>query len=919
MAEDIIACPSCNRRFRIKGEEESNSKNDLPASGVDVPSGEESLLPGYEMEGILGKSKIGTTYLARNIAEGTKVVIKLINLPMDPSQKTLKRFLSSVQSLSRLSIKGVLKVIDTGEINGKLYVVRPYVEGATLTGIFEKRSRMPLEKAASIVLQMLEILKEIHQGGIVHHNLRPSNVVIGPRGDVTLVDLGEWTFHRALREGKIFRQPNNEDACIAPEMIHKYSTADKKADIYSVGAFFHRMLVGSFPVDGISSALEDSNEISSDVARFIRRMCVKEPARRMVSAEVAISELRTVLQKSTTETVTIYPDGETEYSLDAQPQWTTKWAHKLSSWRPNPTLVIVVIVLILVAVFGPNLYRSLKSPTIDQEVKIAETEEEKELSRRREQLARDVEEIRGKADLTMRFFSEELSAYEKALRSIKDKITWGDLPKAREEIDQLSGDIRKLRTIIYYYNDTYRDKKKGFEEKTEKLKKRIDLPDEVEAVVNRLRVMENNGDFKEAMARIEKGEREVDKLLEIIEAQKKTRSDRVKYLKNLEKANAAIDEVIKRTNIPETMALADHSAPTKLGELRTTISDARSAIEKDPTQYEKWVVKIDAKYAKITEAVYPFGKSEEGNGWVFRLPIEKVFPSDSFSKIFLSEKCEVLVSIPGKGIYLWKAFNSQRALEPEWKLKMEGEVLAWAYSPLRDRLATARGRTVVLYQLPSTEPMFSTIAHSGRIECIAFDPKNGERMATGDRNRSIVVWNKDKKIATLDSRISSPDLMGFPPIPNHVFCSYDNKEATLWNYITQRRRSTIKQREQATAMACSSPNYFVTGSAKGYVTVRSYYGQEKFRKNLHRTKVSTVTISADGMVVASGDSQGRVMVVNWRRSKDVFKPYFFSDAPVLAVRLVGNDRFLMILTKKEIALRVLEEDLWSKPKINYRR
>ena len=206
--------------------------NDLP-SGTIV--GER-----YRIIATLGRGGHGTVYKAFDISAQRTVALKILS-QHPSSHDDLRRSLSETV-LARLEHPNILRVLEHGDADGHLYLATQFVEGRSLDQILRERERLEADYAIEIVVRVGTALSFAHWQGVIHRDVKPSNVMVSTDGNVLLADFalaaqsGESTLTSG---GTVFGTP----AYMSPEQAMGDSL-DARSDVFSLGAVFYEALTG---------------------------------------------------------------------------------------------------------------------------------------------------------------------------------------------------------------------------------------------------------------------------------------------------------------------------------------------------------------------------------------------------------------------------------------------------------------------------------------------------------------------------------------------------------------------------------------------------------------------------------------------------------------------------------------------------
>jgi serine/threonine-protein kinase len=203
----------------------------------------------YEILSEIGQGAMGTVYQARDPLIERTVAIKTVSIEHLQREGAESRFLREAQSAGRLSHPNIVTIYDVGEADGLAYIAMEYLSGTTLRDLMHRRP-MPLDLALDTVTQMAEALAFAHEHGVVHRDVKPSNVVVtGQRGRIKLTDFGIAHLLNSdhTQTGQMLGSPRY----MSPEQAMGREI-DGRSDIFSLGAVLYEMLTGHYAFDGDS-------------------------------------------------------------------------------------------------------------------------------------------------------------------------------------------------------------------------------------------------------------------------------------------------------------------------------------------------------------------------------------------------------------------------------------------------------------------------------------------------------------------------------------------------------------------------------------------------------------------------------------------------------------------------------------------
>jgi serine/threonine protein kinase len=215
-------------------------------------------------------------------------------------EEALRRFRGEVEALARLSHPNVVAAYDAAEARGTLYLVMEFIEGTDLGRLIMANGPLPPEEACAYVRQTALALQHLHEQGIVHGDVKPTNLMLSRKNgpaQVKLLDLGLARIKGRLRKpassnGSTPKSPlAGTPDFMAPELAHDPDAADVRSDLYSLGCTFFYLLTGDVPFPGESwtekllrhhfdrppSVRDLQPEVPAAVTGIIRRLLAKEP------------------------------------------------------------------------------------------------------------------------------------------------------------------------------------------------------------------------------------------------------------------------------------------------------------------------------------------------------------------------------------------------------------------------------------------------------------------------------------------------------------------------------------------------------------------------------------------------------------------------------------------------------------------
>ena len=309
----------------------------------------EALAGRYRIERELGQGGMATVYLAQDIRHDREVAVKVLHADLG-AVLGAERFLSEIKTTARLQHPHILPLLDSGEANGLLFYVMPYVRGETLRARLERERQLPIDDAIRIAREVADALGAAHAQGIIHRDIKPENILL-QGGHALVADFGialavqHAGGARMTQTGLSLGTPQY----MSPEQAMGERSIEARSDIYSLGAVTYEMLAGDPPFTGSS--------VQAIVAKVLNeRPTPLRTLRDTVPIHVE-NAVHTALAKLPADRFTSAPDyaaalaedGRTAGRYDGR---TTTTPAVLPSSRLTVLLGIAALVALVAAVWG---------------------------------------------------------------------------------------------------------------------------------------------------------------------------------------------------------------------------------------------------------------------------------------------------------------------------------------------------------------------------------------------------------------------------------------------------------------------------------------------------------------------------------------------------------------------------------------
>ena len=219
-------------------------------SEVEVNSLLHQQLDEYRLEAVLGRGGMACIYRGFDTRLKRKTAIKVIDAPFRTDSDYVHRFEREAQAIARLKHPHIVTLYRYGEADGLLYLAMEYIEGADLAAILagyrEDQNLMPAVRTSQIISPICLALDYAHQQGVIHRDVKPSNIMLDPEGRPVLTDFGLALLDNRTR-GEIFGTPHY----MAPEQVVSSAGATPQSDLYSVGVILYEIFTGKLPFEAV--------------------------------------------------------------------------------------------------------------------------------------------------------------------------------------------------------------------------------------------------------------------------------------------------------------------------------------------------------------------------------------------------------------------------------------------------------------------------------------------------------------------------------------------------------------------------------------------------------------------------------------------------------------------------------------------
>ncbi len=306
----------------------------------------------YAIERELGAGGMATVYLAHDVRHDRKVALKVLR-PELSAILGAERFLAEIKTTANLQHPHILSLFDSGEADGLVYYVMPYVEGESLRGRLAHAKQLPIEEALRIAAEVADALSYAHAHGVIHRDIKPENILLHG-GHALVADFGIALAvsrsdggTRMTETGMSLGTPHY----MSPEQAMGEKEITPAADVYALGCVTYEMLTGEPPFTGPTAQAIVAKLLTSD-PEPVTTLRKTVPAHVEAALETALQKLPADRFASASAFAEALgnPDARTHGRTDAR---RTSIAGATGPWRRRFQLAAAVgIVALAVAAWG---------------------------------------------------------------------------------------------------------------------------------------------------------------------------------------------------------------------------------------------------------------------------------------------------------------------------------------------------------------------------------------------------------------------------------------------------------------------------------------------------------------------------------------------------------------------------------------
>ncbi|MFC1639208.1 LpqB family beta-propeller domain-containing protein [Gemmatimonadota bacterium] len=244
----------------------------------------------YALERELGAGGMATVYLAEDLKHHRKVAVKVLR-PELAAVLGGERFVQEITTTANLQHPHILPLFDSGEADGFLYYVMPFIDGETLRDKLNRETQLGIEEAVKITTEVADALDYAHRHNVIHRDIKPENILLHD-GRPTVADFGIALAVSAAAGGRMTETGLSLGTphYMSPEQATAEKDITNRSDIYSLGAVLYELLTGEPPHMG-NSAQQIIMKIVTDEARPVTELRKSVPSNVAASTAKALEKL----------------------------------------------------------------------------------------------------------------------------------------------------------------------------------------------------------------------------------------------------------------------------------------------------------------------------------------------------------------------------------------------------------------------------------------------------------------------------------------------------------------------------------------------------------------------------------------------------------------------------------------------------
>ena len=244
----------------------------------------------YRIERELGAGGMATVYLAEDLKHDRRVAIKVLK-PELAAVLGAERFIVEIKTTAAMSHPHILPLFDSGEADGFLYYVMPYIEGETIREKLTRETQFGIEEAVRITREIADALDYAHRRGIIHRDIKPENILLHD-GRAMVMDFGIALAVSAAAGGRMTETGLSLGTphYMSPEQATAEKEITPRSDVYSLASVLYEMLAGEPPHSG-GSAQAIIMKIIAEPAQLVTQLRKSVPTNVAAALDMALQKV----------------------------------------------------------------------------------------------------------------------------------------------------------------------------------------------------------------------------------------------------------------------------------------------------------------------------------------------------------------------------------------------------------------------------------------------------------------------------------------------------------------------------------------------------------------------------------------------------------------------------------------------------
>lgn len=309
-----------------------------------------TLINGFEVGRMLGRGGIAAVYEGVQLETGRGVALKILDARFTASPEIVSKFLAEGETLATFDHPNIVKHIAHGSDETFVYIAMGIVSGITLDQLIHAIELRP-HHYLHLASEISKGLTRVHAEGVVHGDIKPSNILVTRPGEVKITDFGVAARVASLGQDRAGNKVYGTAAYMAPELFNKRATVDYRADIYSLGVTFTKVFTGKLPAHPWVPVHRLNPSLPLELDGVLLRALQENPDDRYVTVKEFCDAMAAVFDKDALKTpVPITPDREAIEAAEVSAENQAKLKHEEEARKKNVVDWKLIVLCCLAAI-----------------------------------------------------------------------------------------------------------------------------------------------------------------------------------------------------------------------------------------------------------------------------------------------------------------------------------------------------------------------------------------------------------------------------------------------------------------------------------------------------------------------------------------------------------------------------------------